>query len=871
MRDKRRAIGWTCTAIAVAAPTLLLASLFPPALMLADTTAAGGDLGSHNYAAAWLRTLLLTEFRITGWVPGNYAGFPLFQMYFPLPFVLMVVASLPVGLNVAFKLTSVLGIIGLPTVVFLLLRRLRVPFPGPAIGASLVVLFLFQDGNTMWGGNIASTLAGEFTYSISLLLACAYFAVHDAAMTRRRAAAAAAVIVALLSLTHAYTVLWVAIVAGLAVVTQHGSRLGRFILVFAWGGALCAFWLLPLILYAPWTTAFRHLWVISSITEVLPPPLWPVVVVAIAGPIFLRVRGGELWLAFRRSAFLPAVGAVAALAAYLAAPSFGIVDIRFLPFLQLSLCLIAAAAAGHVVSRWPAPVFSVPITLLGVVLLVQGEHARMSSWARWNYEGYERKVLWPVYRQISEHLGGNFTDPRVAYEHSPDHEALGTIRAFENLPLFSGRSTLEGVNMQASVTSPFVFFVQSEISEVMSCPFPEWGCSRPDLAAGVDHLRLLHVSDVILRSDSMKAAAAALPALRHRTSVGPYEIHTIAETSGGYVVPLAHAPYAVVSGEWKTDAYRWFKRARSSDPLPVFVDDSNLAATVPFAGVFDSLPDTPPLLPLSSSSSPVETVEAERIVVTGLTPRQPVLIRVSYHPRWKTTTGERVWLAGPGFMLVFPESGRLELVYGSSAITTAGLATSVVALLLVVLAFAGLPRRLWRPDQDRQVAPPASGSRLPQRLLTGAATTAILLAVAAGVYARRTDADAVYRRGQREIDSADPGAALQTFRRARDLAPLSNTAIHATYFEAIVLYREERWGEAGQVFQRLVDEFPEAHAAAESLYHVGLCASRIGDTARARQAFDETMRRWPETMWAASAKARLEEVAGAAELPLPQM
>ena len=88
--------------LAIAAPTFYLASLFPAELMWLDTTAAGGDLGSHNYAAAWVRTLMLTEYRLTGWVPGNYAGFPLFQMYFPLPFIAIVIGSLVVGANVAF-------------------------------------------------------------------------------------------------------------------------------------------------------------------------------------------------------------------------------------------------------------------------------------------------------------------------------------------------------------------------------------------------------------------------------------------------------------------------------------------------------------------------------------------------------------------------------------------------------------------------------------------------------------------------------------------------------------------------------------------------------------------------------------------------
>ena len=58
------------------------------------------------------------------------------------------------------------------------------------------------------------------------------------------------------------------------------------------------------------------------------------------------------------------------------------------------------------------------------------------------------------------------------------------MRAFENLPLFSGRSTLEGLYMQGSPTAPFVFYIQSEVSTTPSCPFPDWGCARFNLDRG---------------------------------------------------------------------------------------------------------------------------------------------------------------------------------------------------------------------------------------------------------------------------------------------------------------------------------------------------------------------------------------------------
>ena len=68
-------------------------------------------------------------------------------------------------------------------------------------------------------------------------------------------------------------------------------------------------------------------------------------------------------------------------------------------------------------------------------------------------------------------LYGGAQSPRVVYEHSVLHDKVGTIRAYEALPLFSCRPTLEGAFMQSSPTSPFIFYIQSELTETLSCPF----------------------------------------------------------------------------------------------------------------------------------------------------------------------------------------------------------------------------------------------------------------------------------------------------------------------------------------------------------------------------------------------------------------
>src|SRR5205807_442570 len=83
------------------------------------------------------------------------------------------------------------------------------------------------------------------------------------------------------------------------------------------------------------------------------------------------------------------------------------------------------------------------------------------------------------------------------------------------------------------------------------------------------------------------------------------------------------------------------------------------------------------------------------ITVTGCRPGHPVLIRISYHPRWKATTGERVWLAAPSFMLVVPKGERIELYFdGGRPVTLGHLLTAAGCVIFLAGVLPGRRRVL---------------------------------------------------------------------------------------------------------------------------------------------------------------------------------
>src|SRR5439155_11978612 len=108
----RRLETLVCVGVVVACCVFVLFQLQPD-LMFRNTTASGGDTGAHVWWPAYLRDHLL-PWRLAGWSPDFYAGFPAGQYYFPIPALMMIALDLFVPYNVAFKLITVLGPILVP-------------------------------------------------------------------------------------------------------------------------------------------------------------------------------------------------------------------------------------------------------------------------------------------------------------------------------------------------------------------------------------------------------------------------------------------------------------------------------------------------------------------------------------------------------------------------------------------------------------------------------------------------------------------------------------------------------------------------------------------------------------------------------------
>ncbi len=408
-----------------------------PDLLFADTTPSGGDMGAHVWAPAFLRDHLLPAGRLSGWTPDWYAGFPAFHFYMVVPSLaivglnaglpslvvavpvaalalgaavaaglrwgrtgwwvaaaaLVAVLIVPVPYGIAFKLVSVSGLIGFPLAAWGMGRLARAPEPVPPFLAVASLFFLFDTNFSIYGGNIASTLAGEFAFSISLSLTLLALGVAVRGMDGGRGRVLAALIIALVALTHvipvffAVTALFVLIVLSpstprlwppafgvalilIPVALAEGTDFGVTALAVAaavitlgavvvaepavrsrfwWlavtgpvAALLSAFWLLPFYLREPYFNDMG--W--ERLDEVGPALLTvpmtvalPVAAVGFVLSMAQRERIGQLF----------AICGLVFAAAVANLPESALWNARLLPFYYLSVYLVAAVGAALVI------------------------------------------------------------------------------------------------------------------------------------------------------------------------------------------------------------------------------------------------------------------------------------------------------------------------------------------------------------------------------------------------------------------------------------------------------------------------------------------------------------------------------------------
>jgi hypothetical protein len=539
-----------------------------PDLLLRDTTPTGGDTAAHVWWPAYLRDHLL-PWRIAGWSPDFYGGFPAGQFYFPVPALLIVALDVVLPYNVAFKLGTAAGAVLLPVGAYVFARGIRAPRPSPALLAIAATAFLFFTGDPgsgaaaeniafnqhIAGGTLASTLAGEFSYTLALACALAFFGTFAAALRTGRKLWIPAVLFAAAVMSHLVVAIFA--VVG-AVVVWLASRPNRTLLraaaIGGVGALLTAVWLLPLVSVLQYTTDMRYT-PITEYSDYLFPSylfgfgsLWPwawgatvLIGAALIGGIVGR----------RSSTFV--VIAITALSGLTfrfwediqATTAW---NLRFLPFWYVGVFLLMGLGGAELVrgAAWlmrrgarewgthtPAVVLGkiVAVTLtvvlaVGTLIAVDDGKSFIPYWARWNYLGYEDTSgegttpakQWDEYRAFI-HAFDHLPAGRVLWEGNTQLNVYGSPLAPMLLPYWThGRiASMEGVYYEASATSPYHFMATAALDAPGNSSGAVRGIayrSQDDFALGVRWLQVLGIRYLAVHSAEAKQHADRDPRLQ---------------------------------------------------------------------------------------------------------------------------------------------------------------------------------------------------------------------------------------------------------------------------------------------------------------------------------------------------------------------
>lgn len=493
---------WWVPALILTGMSLVVIAVLNPPLLLTATTPTGGDMGAHVLGPAYLRDVLLPQGRILGWSQSWFAGFPAFYFYFPLPSLTIVLLDFFLPYGVAFKIVTVVGLVATPPASYYLARSLNLGKMVSVVAAASGVVFVFMESFTIYGANIASTLAGEFSFSWSFAFSLLYLgSLIRGLRDDRRHLVWAALFLALTALSHIITTI-VIVIASIPLLFWKGG--GRTVLVWLGGFAIAAFWALPLLARIGYTSDMA--WTpLSKLDEILPAEIWLLLPLALVGAVAMARRTPRV-VPVVTFTLLPIIYYPLPRLLNSTFPDFFVEQRwklwngRLLPYWFFGVAFLAAIAVGFI-TRWivrqlpesasvwwgrgmlaltggvavylvvlnpdapawlPLVIGVVTVALLGLSMfftsrvrvrslvltgaagvVALGALAGVSfvdGWAKWNYEGYEAKGAWLEYEGLMETMA-TLPPGRVLWEPDSGDDGLnkyGTPMSPMLIPYWTG-------------------------------------------------------------------------------------------------------------------------------------------------------------------------------------------------------------------------------------------------------------------------------------------------------------------------------------------------------------------------------------------------------------------------------------------------
>jgi hypothetical protein len=838
MTVRTQSRGWIFDGLFALAAGALVASTLGIAFLNSPNWPTGGDAASHLlYVWLYADSLLLSG-NVLPWLPEVFGGMPFLSYYFPLPFIVIVLLSKLIGVAPAFKWGSFLAAMLLPGAAFVASRRwLGMSWAGALFGGLGALAFLLHEQNSIWGGNLLSTLAGEFAYSYGLCLAILTMIAWVRAVHAGRGWIVPALLEAATGFSHGFPLLLVGF--STVFLLFEGGQFRRTLALLA-RGHLLAFcllggWLWPMLEMHALTIPNDAPFPVQGWRDLFPVALWPVAAGGLAGLVIQLVPAvRRRWTALQASAlryFVSSAG-LAALA-FIAGDQLGLADIRFFPLVWLLAAIVCGWLFGQALAAigdaWE-PKRSISLFMFAAAAALAllgwlGQHVRAApDWGLWNHAGLDSKPQWHNLAGLLPSMSGDLWSPRLAFEHDPDNNDIGSTRTLEALPMFlNHRPVLEGLYMETALLGPAIYQLQSEISARPSSPLVRFPSGSLDPQFAARHMNMLHTDTLLLRSQKAKSAIESSRLFEKVAEAPPFALYRLQGFDSRLIELVRQPVRALQSNDWMQDSFAWFRtRSRFDAYLPVYGD---LAP--------DKL-----VAPGSASAARAVSLSRHELVFETDAVGSAHLIKIAYHPRWQLRSKGQLAVAGPGYMLVVPQEREIRLVYGHTLVGKLGIAVTVLAALFALFA-------LW--SGRREALPGAM--KEPGLKPWKPALVAWLALLAAGVYLGTRSPERLYNLAWEDMRANRFVEASEGFRRAYELRRPPAKKEEALFWLAKASELSNRREQAKARYLELVEHY-HGYWVPESLYTYVLLERQDGRADLAAPLAMRLRQEYPGSKWA---------------------
>jgi hypothetical protein len=677
---------------------LMLFYCFPPTVLFNSNTTNGGDMGAHNYIAKFFIDELFPNLRMTGWDMGWFAGMPMLTFYFPLPYLLIAILSKIVTYNIAFKLITILGSLMLPVALYYFGKLFKLEYPYPQLAAVGAMAFLYMKSFTIYGGNFLGTFAGEFSYSISFALVFILIGNLYKGMEKGKfywLFVINCILLDMVVLTHLITLIALLIIVPSLFLIRRNLKAAKYLIaVFIVGFFLSAFWSIPFVFDIKWSPPMQ--WTnLKNFKALVPLEIIPALVLGACGIFFYALKKDKrmttvIWTIivflsilftwdggrFYNARLLPFIF----IFIYLLA-AYGLSNLYWIMVAKIKINELDRKKAKRRFLKFIVIAFIPIIAFLSSGAIMAGNPLG-PAWARHNYTGFESKSDWKTYDSLMKYLD-TLPYGRVMFEFNKKIiEKYGTPRSFELIPYWTNQAGMEGLLVESSLTAPFHYINQAELSVKPRGTVAGWSVPGRNYENAMIHLKYMNIRYIMASSEEVINDLNKDKSVVFLNKIDPYSFYEI-KGSNSYVEIMDNIPFRYETKKWVWDMRDWY------------LNTGNINSPVIYDTGKDDIKKYPKISKEELSNVPKNPVENKGYIISEKVERekiefyttgigQPHVIKVSYFPNWKVYGAEGPYLVSPSFMLVIPTQSKVTLVYRDTTENTVG--NTLTAAGWVILA-----------------------------------------------------------------------------------------------------------------------------------------------------------------------------------------